>query len=106
MGGKIHKQERLMAKYEVSDEKEDMIQFYADGTAIVYKKSVLTGIMHKTVLPITPDQMIAWKQQRRLIQDVFPRLSNEEREFLMTGSTPEEWNKEFKDDDNGQQNIS
>jgi hypothetical protein len=95
-----------MTKYEVSDEKEDVIQFYDDGTAVVHRKSMFTGIMHKTVLPIIPDQMIAWKQQRRLIQDVFPHISNEDREFLMTGTIPEEWDKEFKDDDNGKQDIS
>jgi hypothetical protein len=30
-----------------------------------------------------------------LIQNVFPDLNTDQREFLMTGSTPEEWNAVF-----------
>lgn len=90
-----------MAIYELSDKQEEVIKFFADGTALIHKRSMLTDIMHKVVLPMIPDQVIAWKQQKRLIQDVFPRLAKEDREFLMTGCTPEEWNKEFKEDENG-----
>lgn len=35
---------------------------------------------------------------KELIQDIVPNLSKEEREFLMTGITPEEWNKMFNMD--------
>jgi hypothetical protein len=85
-----------MASYEVSGELEDVMYFHsADGTASVHKKSMLTGIMHKTILPIIPDQIMAWKQQGRLIQDVFPDLPKEDREFLITGCTPEEWAEIF-----------
>lgn len=34
-----------------------------------------------------------------LIQDAFPELSDDEREFIMTGITPQEWDAEFKDED-------
>lgn len=30
------------------------------------------------------------------IQDVMPELSNEQREFLISGTTPDEWNDIFK----------
>ena len=30
-------------------------------------------------------------KNRPLIQDLFPELSTDEREFLQTGATPEEW---------------
>jgi hypothetical protein len=30
-----------------------------------------------------------------LIQDFFPELTSDEREFLMTGVTPDEWNQMF-----------
>lgn len=30
-----------------------------------------------------------------LIQNVFPELSSDEREFLISGTTPAEWNKLF-----------
>jgi hypothetical protein len=95
----------MMTTYEVSDEQEDVIKFFADGTAMVHKRSMMTGIMHKARMRIFADQLIAWKQQKRLIQDVFPDLPKEDREFLMTGCTPEEWNTEFKEDDDGNQNV-
>ena len=34
-----------------------------------------------------------------LVQNAFPNLSAEEREFIITGTTPEEWDYEFGDDD-------
>lgn len=30
------------------------------------------------------------------IQDVFPHLTPDEREFIMTGITPEEWEETFR----------
>lgn len=35
------------------------------------------------------------------IQDCMPMLSDEQREFLMTGLTPAEWSKFFPSDDGG-----
>jgi hypothetical protein len=32
---------------------------------------------------------------KELIQDIVPNLSKEEREFLITGITPKEWNELF-----------
>ena len=37
-------------------------------------------------------------ETKELIQDIVPNLSKEEREFLMTGITPQEWNKMFNMD--------
>lgn len=34
-----------------------------------------------------------------LMQDAFPFLTNEEREFLISGTTPEEWNALYPDDE-------
>jgi len=42
------------------------------------------------VLNITMDQYDAW-QGGELIQNAMPNLTADEREFLMTGITPEEW---------------
>ena len=46
------------------------------------------------VLPITSTQLDRWTGGD-LIQNVFPDLSADQREFLMTGITPEEWNQNF-----------
>jgi len=37
----------------------------------------------------------AYHKNRMMIQDAFPFLTNEEREFLISGLTPEEWNRIF-----------
>ena len=37
-------------------------------------------------------------ETKELIQDIVPNLSKEEREFLMTGITPKEWNQMFNMD--------
>ncbi len=46
-------------------------------------------------LDITPEQLARYEQGNELIQNVFPNLSPEHREFIMTGITPEEWNVTF-----------
>jgi hypothetical protein len=40
----------------------------------------------------------AW-QEGELIQNAFPNLSEDEREFIMTDITPSEWQKLFNDSD-------
>jgi hypothetical protein len=57
---------------------------------LVTKKSNFTGIEHTLDIPVTEEQMKAW-QDGELIQKAMPELSSEQREFLMTGVTPEEW---------------
>ena len=60
----------------------------------VSNRSSLSGQVNTMVLDITFDQFKSWKQGS-LIQDVMPNLSADDREFLMTGITPVEWNEMF-----------
>ena len=46
-------------------------------------------------LDITAEQLARYENGEELIQNVFPDLSPEHREFIMTGITPEEWNSTF-----------
>ena len=48
-------------------------------------------------LDITGQELINW-EKGGLIQDIFPHLTPEEREFIKTGITPDEWDKLFGDD--------
>jgi hypothetical protein len=68
----------------------------------VTRKSQITGKAASMELPITMAQWAEWMSSRRtrLIQDIFPQLTNEQREFLKTGITPEEWDKHIRKDDN------
>lgn len=54
-------------------------------------QSNLTGKHNTMDLPVTAERVKYWQQSGELIQRVFPNLSPDQREFLMTGATPEEW---------------
>lgn len=62
------------------------------------RRSPLSGKEHTIELPIdegTFNQAEANRQRGMLIQHAYPMLSDEQREFILTGITPEEWNDAF-----------
>lgn len=61
------------------------------------KRSELTGRVNQMELPVTPEQIREWQTSRTLIQNAFPQLTPDQREFLLTGSTQQEWDDLFKD---------
>ncbi len=66
----------------------------------VTRKSILSGKTNTMALDITEEHLDKYEQVGGLlIQAVFPNLSAGEREFLISGITPEEWNKTFGEDD-------
>jgi len=56
----------------------------------ITRKSGLTGEINTRDLDITPKQYTAYLGGT-LAQLAFPHLSADDREFLITGITPEEW---------------
>lgn len=56
----------------------------------IERQSPFTGKVHVMDLDITTEQVTAY-ERGTLLQDAFPNLSAEEREFYKTGITPEEW---------------
>lgn len=56
----------------------------------VTKRSALTGDQHTLEIAITPQEWDRWKGGE-LLQNVCPHLSADDREFLISGSTKEEW---------------
>lgn len=65
---------------------------------------MFSGKENTMELDVTQEQLDqCWSQNARRegkhIQDVLPHLTPDEREFLMTGSTPEEWKEIFGDDE-------
>jgi len=55
---------------------------------------MISGVTRTLDLPITLDQILAWNAGK-VVQAAFPNLTASQREFLMTGSTDEEWDKAF-----------
>lgn len=60
----------------------------------VVRKSIVSGKVHSMDLDITPKQYSAWVHGMS-IQEAMPNLNADEREFIMTGITPEEWADTF-----------
>lgn len=63
---------------------------------IVQRRSIISGQVNTMNIDCTEEQLNRHKMGE-LVQDVFPNLSVEEREFLISGVTPEEWNATFED---------
>lgn len=63
----------------------------------ITKRSMITGKVRTREIDITPEQITNWKDGM-LIQHAFPNLSNNDREFIMTGITEEEWNETMSED--------
>lgn len=64
----------------------------------VTKTSQLTGKEHTMIIDVTEEQLFRIQNRMNtteLIQNIVPNLSMEEREFLMTGITNEEWIRAF-----------
>ena len=64
----------------------------------IVKKSQISGKEHSMKIPLTETeyQEGRWRHiNGSLIQDAFPTLNADQREFILTGITPEEWRKLF-----------
>ena len=59
----------------------------------IRKQSPLTGKINSLELNITMEQYNQWKYHGMLIQNAMPNLSADEREFLISGTYPGEWDK-------------
>ena len=59
----------------------------------VIRVSPLTGNTNTMYMDISDEQLQEWNDtnRTRLIQDIFPNLTEEEREFIMTGYTVADW---------------
>jgi hypothetical protein len=60
----------------------------------VTRKSPLTDVETTLDIDITQDQMDYW-ESGALIQDAMPNLTPDEREFLISGMTKDDWNNLF-----------
>ena len=71
---------------------------------MIYKrKCVLDRKEYELEIPLTEEEFSicfhAWQNKDLRIQDAFPMLTPEQREFIMTGIVPEKWNELFGGDD-------
>jgi len=62
---------------------------------IITMRSPITGMINAMDVDVTEVQIMQW-QNGMLIQDAMPDLSVDEREFIMTGTTPADWEKMYE----------
>lgn len=68
----------------------------------VTKTSQLTGKKHTMQLPLTPEQAedgLYKMREGMYVQDAFPMLDEDQREFIATGITREKWETLGGDDE-------
>ena len=64
---------------------------------LITKTSILSGKTRTKDSNVNRSQIDKWVAGM-LIQDAMPNVSVDEREFIMTGSTPEEWDLYFNEE--------
>jgi hypothetical protein len=62
---------------------------------LIVARSDLTGNISAMDIDVTQEQINEW-EGGSLIQDVMPDLTPDEREFIMTGITQEEWESKWE----------
>lgn len=65
---------------------------------IIKRTSSISGKQREMDLPVTQEQLNKYASGMYKIQDVFPNLTPDQREFIKTGITAEEWDNMFKED--------
>lgn len=61
---------------------------------LITRTSPFSGNTNSMEIEVTQEQLSSW-ENGTLIQDAMPNLSADEREFIKTGITPEEWDSAF-----------
>ena len=62
-----------------------------EGAIELTRSSDFTGKVNSMVLPVTVAMLDRYYSGNGCVQDVFPTLDADQREFIMTGCTPAEW---------------
>jgi len=68
-----------------------------NGKLRVCRVSPFSGSTNSMDIEVSEDDLVAFYTGKRegLIQSIFPNLSPDEREFLKSGYTPEDWKNIF-----------
>ena len=61
----------------------------------ILRKSQYSGKLYTMDLPVTEEQMQKFENREGLIQDIFPNLTADQREFIKSGIINEEWEELF-----------
>lgn len=62
---------------------------------LINRVSRFSGKVNTREINVTVEQLEAWRKSGEHIQNALPHLNADDREFLLTGVTPEEWDAAF-----------
>jgi hypothetical protein len=63
----------------------------------IKRKSVISGIERTRSIPVNPDDYAAWQAGIGSVQELMPYLTDSDREFILSGITPDEWDAMFSE---------
>ncbi len=63
----------------------------------ITRTSIMSGVRRTMRLDVTQDEFNAW-EWGELIQNAMPRLTQDEREFILTGMVQGEWDDTLDND--------
>lgn len=63
--------------------------FRSPSEIVASKKCTVTGKSYSVSFPV--EKLAEYESRDKFIQDIFPEMTAEQREFLITGLTPDEW---------------
>lgn len=72
-----------------------MIEENEKCAIIITKKSPVTGAMNTRTIYARMSDFYSWQRGETLVQTAMPYLSVDDREFIISGCTPEDWQKLF-----------
>jgi hypothetical protein len=64
----------------------------------IKRKSVITGIERTLSIPVNPDDYTSWQTGLGTIEELMPYLTDTDRDFILSGITPDEWDTAFVED--------
>jgi hypothetical protein len=64
----------------------------------ITRKSAISGIQRTKNIPVNPEDFVAWQAGYGNIEDLMPYLTDDHREFILSGITAEEWDEAFLED--------
>jgi len=64
----------------------------------IRRTSIISGIERVRDIPVDPNDMMLYQLEMGSIQELMSYLTDDDREFIMTGITPEEWQQAFSEE--------
>lgn len=63
----------------------------------ISRTSAISGITRTRYIPVNPDDYLSWKAGLGSVQEIMPYLNDNDREFILSGITEDEWDAAFSE---------